>query len=100
MKRAEDCEMHFGGKEECCGTCVSFFGFRIAITIIAGIMIGLAGMLVVEDPPASILLNEQNNMTGNSEVLLQKIDHVEDLVIELKSDVLTVKKQFAIKNNH
>jgi len=87
-----------GGGGPKCSKCVDLWGFRSICVIFVGITIGWVGLQFVAVPPSVALLAETHMHTEKTDEILQRLTTVEQLVLELKSDVKEIKKE-VIKSN-
>lgn len=65
--------------------------FKKSTILFAGLIIGIAGTMVVQDPPATILVKHRNEYLQGNTTLLNKLNHLEQLLNDLKTDVLDIK---------
>jgi len=59
-------------------------------------LIGAAGMSVVEVPPAAVLINEKQ--AAANKVVLTKLERIETMLMDVRSDVVLIKK--SVNNTH
>lgn len=81
-------------------TTIKFPSHRAITTTIAGFIIGFAGLVVFQDPPSSTLIKDHSEREHESTVLiLEKLDMIEEQLLNLKSEVSAIKNRVESENN-
>jgi len=89
--------LHFANNNHKCRTCLPFIGFKLAIITIFGIIIGFAGLRVVEQPPSSILITATAQQTEHMNTILVKLNTMERDIEAIKNNLIDVRKKLNIR---
>lgn len=73
--------------------CSHLISLKTISILTAGLLIGMAGLLFVKDPPATILLEDNQQHIAETKMVLQTLTHIEELVVNLKIDILNIKNR-------
>jgi hypothetical protein len=90
--------LQFGGTGPKCSKCVDHWGFGFFCIIFIGLTIGWVGLRFVETPPSVMLLAQTRIHSEQTTEIIQRLDTVEKLLLELKSDVSKIKKEITETN--
>jgi len=74
-------------------SCFSILKTRFAITLILGILIGTAGLAVVEDPPSTQLLHQELNRSQDTRTIMEKLNSLTMMIDDLRTDVSDIKQK-------
>lgn len=92
------CKLHFGGSATSCGgkpckKCVPFLTFNVTLILLAGGLIGLSGLVLVEDTPAAQLLRDTTVQISNIKAIENQLTALNYTMEQIKSDVKKLKQQ-------
>lgn len=80
-----------------CRTCIPVIGFKLIGIGIIGSMIGFAGLLVVEQPPSTLLISATEQQTEEMCAILVKLDAMEKDINAIKNNLMDIKQKLNIK---
>lgn len=97
----KQCGLHFGGSATPCGgkpckKCVPFLTFKITLILLSGGLIGLSGLVLVEDTPAAQLLRETTVQTTQIQVIEKQLTALNVIMMRIKHDVYKLKQQIQV----
>jgi len=91
--------LQLGGKGPNCSNCVDHWGFGFFCIVFIGLTIGWVGLRFVETPPSVMLLTQTRIHSEQTSEIIQRLDTVEQLLLELKGDVHKIKKEIVRTTN-